>query len=702
MKLLTILTYYAPHWTGLTAHAVKVAEGLAARGVEVTVLTVRHKPELKRDEVINGVRVVRLLPVSRFSRGMITPALLWAAPFLIKNHDVVQIHSPLPEGPIIAAYCRFLRRPLLMTHHGDLVMPPGLFNQALQAIGYYVLLTTGMLANAVTSYSRDYFEHSRLLRNFRNKITCIYPPIEIPLPDRQVAEAWRHELGLDGKLLIGFAGRWVEEKGFDYLLQAFPAILKEFPDAHLLFAGEREVVYDNFYSQCARYLEPIQEHFTSLGLIRDPQQMANFYALCDVFVQPSRTDMFALTQVEAMLSGTPVVTSDIPGARVVVRETGFGRLFPARDPKGLAEAIGQVFRNREQYQPDRQAVLKIFNAEKTMDQYQSLLESLLRPARRSSAPIPDSRALLIGGAANSTRPAEIIRYRGNGSQWKSLTSHDHATLDAILRNEADMAHRRRARILLDYLELRDGDSVFDCGCGMGFYLMTMAKLRRLRLTGLDGDLERLRWAQREHVPASLLKGDIFELPMADASFDKVLFSEVLEHLSDDRRGLCEIYRVLKPGGILALSVPHANYPFWWDPINGVWTRIGGQPIRRGPIAGIWSNHERLYEPGDLVQKLQEAGFELEAVEEQTHYSFPFIHFLVYGIGKPLLEKNLLPASLRASADRFSGERNSGSLLNPINLGVGVLRYFDRRNETPVVQRQTTFVNILVKARKPSQ
>jgi hypothetical protein len=128
--------------------------------------------------------------------------------------------------------------------------------------------------------------------------------------------------------------------------------------------------------------------------------------------------------------------------------------------------------------------------------------------------------------------------------------------------------------------------------------------------------------------------------------------------------------------------------------------LGGKPIRTGPIAGIWSNHVRLYEPEDLVQKMRETGFELDTVEEQTHYSFPFIHFLVYGIGKPLIEKNLLPSSLRASADRFSGEQNSGSALNPINLGVGVLRYFDRRNDTPAIEGQSTFVNILVKARKP--
>lgn len=293
----------------------------------------------------------------------------------------------------------------------------------------------------------------------------------------------------------------------------------------------------------------------------------------------------------------------------------------------------------------------------------------------------------------------VVRYRDPTTRWQTLTARDHALLEVILRNEADMAYRRRARILLDYLELRDGDRVLDCGCGMGFYLMAMGKLRRLRLTGLDGDLARLAWARRERVPADVLNGDIYRLPFADEAFDKVLMSEVLEHLKDDVEGLRQVYRVLKPGGILALSVPHANYPFWWDPLNAIWTRLGGQPFRSGLLVGIWTNHERLYDPPTLIARLQTAGFHLEAVEETTHYCFPFIHFLVYGIGKPLIEHNLLPPALRRSADRFSGEKNTGSRLNPINLGVAILRYFDRPNDTPAVERQTTFVNVLVKARK---
>jgi hypothetical protein len=159
---------------------------------------------------------------------------------------------------------------------------------------------------------------------------------------------------------------------------------------------------------------------------------------------------------------------------------------------------------------------------------------------------------------------------------------------------------------------------------------------------------------------------------------------------------------LRPGGVLAISVPHARYPFWWDPINATWIALGGGPIRSGPIAGIWSNHERLYKPEDLEFRVRAAGFEIEDRREATHYSVPFIHFLVYGIGKPLIERDLLPSGLRSSADRFSGTQNRGSRLNLFNAARSVLRAVDRLNDGSRVAHKKTFVNVLLKARKPSQ
>lgn len=389
MKILAILTYYYPHWTGLTVHAVKVAEGLAARGHQVTVLTSRHSLELPRDEIINGVRVIRLQPVAQLSRGKVTPAFPYAAGLLIAQHDVVQIHTPLPEAPLVALLCRMLKRPLLMTHHGDVVMPAGATNQFIQNTAFVVLRSTGKLANAVTSYSQDYAEHSRLLRQFQNKLHYVYPPVEIPPPDAEETQAWKTSLGLDNRMLIGFAGRWVEEKGFDYLLKALPLIRQAYPQAHLVYAGEQHVVYDHFYEQCLPLVEAQRQHITFLGLLTDPQQIANFYHMCDLFTLPSRTDMMALVQVEAMLCGTPVVASDIPGARVVVRETGFGKLTPPHNPEALAQTIIDVLDNRQQYQPTVAKVRAVFNTQQTMEKYEGLMEHLITPKSASSQQQPE-------------------------------------------------------------------------------------------------------------------------------------------------------------------------------------------------------------------------------------------------------------------------------------------------------------------------
>jgi len=669
MRILTVLTYYSPHWTGLTAHAARVAEGLAARGDQVTVLTTRYRRDLPRDETLNGVRVIRIQPVGRLSRGMITPAFPWAAALLIRAHDVVQIHTPLPEAPLVALLCRLLGRPLLMTHHGDLVMPPGAFNQALERLGYWMSYLAARLATGLTSYSLDYADHSELLGHFRNKLTAIYPPVEIPDPDRAAARAWRAELGLGDRAVIGFAGRWVSEKG---------------PHAHLVFAGEQQVVYERFFEQCRPLIEPIRHHLTLLGLLHNRQQMANFYAMCDLFALPSRTDMMALVQVEALLCGTPVVASDIPGARVVVRETGYGVLSPANDPQGLADALVAGFRRRESLRPNPVEVRRIFDSQHSLTAYQELLSKL-------------------SGKPAQTRTAQ--RHPGfhsaNGSEPRdSLSAGDHLLLDRLLSNEADMAFRRRARMLLEYLELREGDRVIDVGCGMGVYLMLMSRLRRLDLYGLDLQPDRLRRARAEVSTAQLLCGDIGRLPFAPEVFDKALMSEVLEHVPDDEGALRAIRRLLKPGGLLAVSVPHANYPFWWDPINRTWTRVGGRPIRKGPLVGIWTDHQRLYLPDELEARLERTGFVVEAVEQATHYCFPFMHFLVYGVGKPLMERELLPRALANSADRFRAEQNQGGYLNPVNVGVAAFRAFDQANEHPEAADQSTFVNVLARARKP--
>lgn len=295
---------------------------------------------------------------------------------------------------------------------------------------------------------------------------------------------------------------------------------------------------------------------------------------------------------------------------------------------------------------------------------------------------------------------ERVRYRDPSSRWESLSTADRGIIAGLLAHEADMAYRRRAEILLEYLELQDGDRIIDLGCGMGFYLLALGKLREQAQVGYDNDLHRLLQAKARNSKAWIVNGRLEDIPISESGFDKVLLSEVLEHLPDDARALEEIHRILKPGGILSVSVPHVDYPFLWDPIGRIRDNLGMKPLRSGPLVGIWTNHVRLYDPDALLDLLESAGFEVELLEEATHYCFPFSHFLVYGIGKPLFERNLLPVGMRRAADRFSNEEISVSRLNPVRIGVAIFRLFDRWNDRPIVGNRKTFVNVLAKARKP--
>ena len=287
----------------------------------------------------------------------------------------------------------------------------------------------------------------------------------------------------------------------------------------------------------------------------------------------------------------------------------------------------------------------------------------------------------------------------------SATPHampDEATLARMTRNEADMAFKRRVRTIFEWIAPQDGDLIMDMPCGRGFYLNMLRYVSDCKLVGAELDWEIIGKARRNvgHLPGIALHNvDIYTMPYADNTFDAAILSEILEHLDSDVDGLREIYRVLKPGGVAAITVPNADYPFWWDPINKTLELLFKTHIQHGPLAGIWANHVRLYRREQLREAVLAAGFEVEEERAFTHHSFPFIHNIVYGLGKPLLESGMLPENMANAADRTSFDKNDGSLLNPINLGLAVFNWFDRPNRMSEAPGVST-VNLCLKARKP--
>ncbi len=374
MRVLFLQTYYWPHWTGLTAYARRIAEGLARRGHTVHALATQHEPSLPLEEVHRGVLVHRVPAPYSLSRSAIAPRLLPRLGELLAETDVVSIHIPFPEVLPATALARARGAEVFLTHNGDLVLPKGVSKRPLEA-GYYASTgLAGRIASGVIPQTRDYAASSALLRPLWDKLHFIYAPVDQPPPDPTRVAAWRHELGLDGKTLVGFAGRFVEEKGFDFLLEAAPAIIEQLPDVHFVFAGEEQIPYEGFYDTHREKLEAVSDHFTMLGLITDDQRMADFYGLIDLFALPSRSDCFPSTQIESVRAGTPLVTADIPGAREIVKVTGMGEIVAARDADALAAGIIQVATNLDHYRGFHDVAMQTFDPRKTAEQYEDLFQ----------------------------------------------------------------------------------------------------------------------------------------------------------------------------------------------------------------------------------------------------------------------------------------------------------------------------------------
>ena len=385
MKILIALTYYRPHTSGLTIYVERLARALADRGHRVTVLTSQYDRSLSREEHLDGVSVVRVPVAFRVSKGVIMPTFGLVATRLVREHEVVSLHLPQFDASGLALRGRLMKKPVTLTYHCDLTLPPGLFNRFVNRVVFWSNTLAARWSDAIVSYTQDYATHSPFLSRYLSKVRVIPPPVHMPAPSRTEIDAFRAKWNPDGQHVIGMAARLATEKGVEYLLEALPRIHAEFPGARVLYAGQHEHVLgeEAYYRRLEPLFEREHDRWTFLGVL-DPYQMSLFFSNLDVLVVPSlnSTESFGLVQIEGMLCGTPSIASDLPGVRQPVRMTGMGEVVPVRDSAALAEAILRVLRDRERYVRPRSDIEAMFSTERTAERYERLFEELLKTKSR--------------------------------------------------------------------------------------------------------------------------------------------------------------------------------------------------------------------------------------------------------------------------------------------------------------------------------
>jgi SAM-dependent methyltransferase len=158
-----------------------------------------------------------------------------------------------------------------------------------------------------------------------------------------------------------------------------------------------------------------------------------------------------------------------------------------------------------------------------------------------------------------------------------------------------------------------GERVLDMGCGGGRHAFELYK-RGADVVALDmseDDLREVRTmfqALEPEVPtgarASAVRGDAYRLPFASGSFDRIIAAEVLEHLPADADAMAELFRVLRPGGLIAVTVPR------WLPEMVCWALSDAYHEVEG-------GHVRIYKGSQLRARLEGTGLVYEG-EHHAH------------------------------------------------------------------------------------
>lgn len=389
MRILTILTYYRPHTSGLTIYAERLAKALALRGHQITIFTTQYQKDLQLREIQDGVQIIRVPVAFRVSKGVIAPSFGRTATKLVREHDVVHLHLPQFDAPGVALRARLMGKPTILTYHCDLSLPPGPFNFIVNQVVHMMNQLAANLSNCIVTYTQDYADNSVYLSRYRAKLKVIPPPVMLPTSNIGAVQSFASQHRTETRRpVIGMAARLAAEKGVEVLLNALPKILDAHPNAQVLFAGQYldvlgEQDYFDWLMPTIRKYEQ-GGHWQFLGVLT-PEQMASFYPNLDVLVVPSlnSTEAFGLVQIEAMMNGVACVASSLPGVRQPVTTTGMGKVVPIGDNDALADAILDILAYPHQYQADPVEIGRRFAPDTIAAEYETLFEGLMQEGMRN-------------------------------------------------------------------------------------------------------------------------------------------------------------------------------------------------------------------------------------------------------------------------------------------------------------------------------
>lgn len=333
-NIVIVCHYYLPHTGGIEIVVKNQAEGLAARGHKVTIITSKITRNDKPDSTVNGVRILRVPALNVLEKyGVPFP---FFAPFtlisvlarVISKADAVHINDAVYIPCIAAALtARIFRKPLVVTQHVDLVQHPNMVVMLAQKIlhgiaGRIVYSSCAIVLTLNDRVQQHVANHGAAQHKLKNVVNGVDTNLFHPATEYEKIAA-RNYFGLSqNKPIVLFVGRFVPKKGFNKVLAAHSSKYQ------LVFAGGEPQIGD----------EPDVVFVGKLPQV----QLAQLYRAADVFVLPSEGEGFPLSVQEAMATGLPIILADDKGYARYKLDAALVCALPEATNAGVRKAIAEL------------------------------------------------------------------------------------------------------------------------------------------------------------------------------------------------------------------------------------------------------------------------------------------------------------------------------------------------------------------------
>lgn len=371
MHCVQIYKDYAPIVGGIENHVRDLSQGLLAQGHQVTVLVSNTTRYTQIEYPEPGLTIIKAARIAHAASTPISP--MQAIHALKLRAEIVHLHFPFPPGDLIA---RALpgKPKLVVTYHSDIVRQQGLL-RAYRPLMHRTLTH----AQAIIATSQAYVDSSEVLQQYREKCRIIPLGIDTAYFAQNRSEAakqLRQRLGIAANTPTTlFVGRLRYYKGLHILLDAVNEI-----HGHVLIGGDGPQRAE-LEAQAQQLGIAERVHF--LGDVSD-DDLPVLYQTADVFVMPAhlRAEALGISQIEALASGTPSVSTELgTGTSFVNRHCETGFVVPPNNPRALAKALNVLLTNPElrqrMGQAGQQRMQSMFDRQQMIAQNVALYQQIL-------------------------------------------------------------------------------------------------------------------------------------------------------------------------------------------------------------------------------------------------------------------------------------------------------------------------------------